>query len=126
MADNTRTITIREFRCWLQGVEEMQEPDWVPTATQWERIRAKIDSISEETVTVREQAPLRLATPGLPNVASVPITPPAQVVPAGPSSLAVPAPRPVGPANPLLGQGNGKVKTPDIDTSGKPYESGFV
>ena len=50
MADETQTttITIKEFRMWLQGVEEMQDAAWVPSPTQWQRIREKIDTIRDE------------------------------------------------------------------------------
>lgn len=41
-------ITLRDFKSWLSGVEEMQEDDWSPSTEQWRRIRQKIDLISED------------------------------------------------------------------------------
>lgn len=42
-----KQITIKEFKMWLQGVEEMQEDGWTPDAKQWARIRSKIQAIDE-------------------------------------------------------------------------------
>ena len=36
-------ITVKEFKMWLQGVEEMQPDGWSPDQRQWAKIRAKID-----------------------------------------------------------------------------------
>ena len=118
--DNT-TITIREFRCWLQGVEEMQEEDWVPSKAQWTKIRQKIDTIQDAPSTTT--LPAKEGTYPRSGVI-VPVDDSAvqlqagPVIPAGPSNLIVP-PR---SAPSLLGQ----PKTPDIDTSTKQYESSFV
>ena len=35
-------ITVKEFKMWLQGVEEMQMDDWSPDQRLWAKIRAKI------------------------------------------------------------------------------------
>lgn len=40
-----QTITLDQFRSWLQGVEDMQTEDWAPNADQWKVIREKIDLI---------------------------------------------------------------------------------
>lgn len=48
--EKTKTISLKEFKMWLEGVEEMQADGWVPDARQWQRIRDKIDSIKEEQV----------------------------------------------------------------------------
>jgi len=44
--EQEKPITLRDFRAWLQGVEDMQEEEWTPTAEQWKRIRHKINLIS--------------------------------------------------------------------------------
>jgi hypothetical protein len=123
MADAEKAkITVREFRCWLQGVEEMQEDGWTPSATQWAKIREKIDNIADSPTKPAQQEapPVRYATPsGVP-----PQQPQGPVTLAAPPSL--PPPRSAAP-NPLLATGgNTPIKTPDIDTSGKGYESNFV
>ena len=53
-------ITVKEFRMWLQGVEEMQDSAWVPNPTQWARIREKINTIEEtEPTPVHAAAPVQ-------------------------------------------------------------------
>jgi hypothetical protein len=132
MSDDKKTITVREFRYWLQGVEEMQDEHWTPTSSQWAKIREKIDSITDvepQSAPTPTPAPVRYAAPAMvPPMVQPPTTQPptGPVSLAGPSSLAIP-PRPTMSSNPLLAQGNSiPVRTPDIDTSGKGYESGFV
>lgn len=132
MADNTeKPISVREFRMWLQGVEEMQDDDWTPSPQQWKRIRQKINSINEAAPPAPAPAappppPLQIASPTFvnPNARAPGLTLPEQAIPAGPSSLVIPQSRPQ--MNPLLAGGGGQIKTPDIDTSANGYESGFV
>ncbi len=52
-----KSISLIEFKMWLEGVEEMQENGWTPDARQWLRIRSKIDAIENEPV----RPPARLA-----------------------------------------------------------------
>jgi hypothetical protein len=120
------TLSVREFRMWLQGVEEMQGDDWSPSPLQWAKIRNKIDNIQDLPTPAlpptvfpqhRQIEPAIFTAPQQPQQAMVP------VMPAGPSSLSIPPQRQM--PNPLLAVG-GNVKTPDIDTSAKGYESGFV
>lgn len=47
-------ITAREFKIWLEGVEEMQDDEWIPSSVQWKKIREKISNIED---TVVPQAP---------------------------------------------------------------------
>jgi hypothetical protein len=42
-----KEISMSQFKSWLEGVEEMQEDGWHPSATQWKTIRAKFDMITE-------------------------------------------------------------------------------
>lgn len=121
---NEKQITVREFRMWLQGVEEMQDEGWVPSNAQWAKIRQKIDSISDTQA--QEPPPIRMASPGfLPAPAPV-ATPTGPVIPAGPSSLGGGRPPAASPLTSGLLAQQGKTKTPDIDTSSGTYESGFV
>lgn len=128
MASNTeKTISVREFRMWLQGVEEMQDDDWTPSPQQWKRIRDKINNI-DDTVPAAKPAPVAVQQPPLQYApAAIPSGPvpraPDPVI-AGPSGLSFPQPRPQ--MNPLLAGSGGQIKTPDIDTSANGYESGFV
>ena len=136
MADNTK-ITIKEFRMWLQGVEEMQDPAWVPNPTQWQRIREKINTIEDEPETVVVHQPVvhqapQVAYPVPPT--GVPLGNEIPGVPAGPSSLAS-APYPVAslPATPPPGglfatpeAPNMPVRTPNIDTTNGQYQSSFA
>lgn len=39
--------TVKEFKAWLEGIEQVQDKKWVPNAKQWKLIRDKINSISE-------------------------------------------------------------------------------
>lgn len=123
MANNTeKTISVREFRMWLQGVEEMQDDGWTPSPQQWKRIREKVDNIADVPTQspspTPSPQPVQYATPAGPVVRS-----PEPVI-AGPSGLSFPPPRPQ--MNPLLAGSGGQIKTPDIDTSANGYESGFV
>lgn len=126
MASNTeKTISVREFRMWLQGVEEMQDDDWTPSPQQWKRIRDKINNIDGNAATVTKptpapQPPLQYAQAAIPT-GPIPRVPEPTL--AGPSSMAFPQHPQL---NPLLAGSGGQVKTPDIDTSAKGYESGFV
>jgi len=40
--------TLKEFKAWLEGVEELQDDDWSPKYEQWVLIRDKINGIIEE------------------------------------------------------------------------------
>jgi len=44
--------TYKEFLSWLEGVESMQEDDWVPTASQWKTIREMLSNVKPEEVEV--------------------------------------------------------------------------
>lgn len=138
--EKAKLISIKEFKMWLQGVEEMQASGWTPDARQWERIRAKLDLIDDTTFVQPVYRGERNPT-GLPLEA---VFPPLNPNPPGsggegfptpaPSSLNVPtAPRPTRTVAtptglPVTMTGGAPVpgKTPNIDTShGKPYTSNF-
>jgi len=143
--EQPKPLTVKEFRIWLQGVEEMQDADWTPSAAQWKRIREKLELVNDaQPVGLKPVGPVyrNNEPPTLPPGFPIPPMyaapgagdPPPPV--AGPSSLAptpqVPAaPRQVRTLNGLpvtLASGNGQTaKTPDIDTShGKNYSTPFV
>lgn len=121
-------ITVKEFKMWLQGVEEMQPDGWSPDQRQWAKIRAKIDIITEaESI---EPVPAKYATPYIAprfgpdaapsNAGAQPVTAPVmpRALPVQPTQLAGPF---------ASGDGQTPVKTPNIDTGvGKPYESSFA
>jgi hypothetical protein len=48
-----KKVKYAEFLAWLEGVESMQDPSWIPSATQWKTIRAKLDTVIPN-VEVRE------------------------------------------------------------------------
>ena len=43
-------ISVSEFKSWISGIEDMQEDDWVPNKAQWDKIKAKIELLSEDMV----------------------------------------------------------------------------
>ncbi len=124
MSEETKTITVNEFKMWLEGVEEMQPDDWAPDSRQWARIRAKIDSIAESS-------PQHTTVPSVRNVpAPAPVmqhsAPPVaqfggSLLPRVPQTGPQQLPGPFSTESTQI-----PVKTPNIDTQGKPYESAFA
>lgn len=124
MSEGT-TLTIKEFKMWLRGVEEMQPDGWSPSQQQWARIREKIDSIEEGSTPPQQQVIYRD-----PVVQQPVYQQPQQVVHAQPGLTAqrgvVSAPL---PNNPLFGNADSPaipVKTPNVDTSTGGYEPAFI
>lgn len=125
--------TLNEFRAWLSGVEEMQEPGWIPNQTQWELIRQRIDLIKEVEPRemghskIKGQQPQQSQQPQQESTLfDVPQVPSAfdrvgAVVTAPTSSSLSQAPK-----APRAAPSSGPTKTPDIDTSKDGYGSGFV
>jgi hypothetical protein len=130
-------ITVKEFRMWLEGVEEMQADGWVPDARQWQRIRDKINTVSTAST------PVSVTTTGSGGGGNAPVRPnapmydvPPVVYPAGPSLLSGAvnmnrqAPAAPETVNPLFSTSSMPMmpgRTPDVDTSnGKQYESSFA
>lgn len=121
-------MSLRDFKQWLAGVEEMQGAEWVPSMEQWKKIREKIDSITE--VEVKHTIPqVSYPAPAPP----MPYTPAPQYpqssgldIPQGPIH------RPMMPAVQLpttmvmSTDGTGKAVTPNIDTSNGQYNSAFT
>lgn len=44
-------MLLKEFKSWLEGVEDMQDDDWTPSDIQWKKIRKKIDELEENPQT---------------------------------------------------------------------------
>lgn len=40
-------MSVQEFKMWLKGLSDFQEPDWIPNKAQWEHIRLLINSLSD-------------------------------------------------------------------------------
>ncbi len=74
MAKRKRIIkkTYNEFLSWLEGVESMQEEDWVPNKIQWGKIREMLNHIKAEqpapasTAKSPAAAPQQITAPGQP------------------------------------------------------------
>lgn len=127
MSNKDETLTIAQFKAWLEGVEEMQPDDWTPSETQWKRIRAKIAKLCEDM----EKQPLHghhVPNVGGSVVTQYPLHNPRASDHIHPSTLvdATVALSPTVPHKPLGVQTSGvTVKTPDIDTSNGTYVSNF-
>jgi hypothetical protein len=120
-------ISLEKFKAWLEGVEEMQPEDWHPDATQWKKIREKIDLIND--VKTVAQAPV--STPQIQHrtVHQPVVVEDIDIIPSTQSRLSKEPPPEYGrPRGPVGGfDPNGPpVKTPIIDTSDKPYSSSFA
>jgi hypothetical protein len=97
MAAKKRTnkkVTYPEFLAWLEGVESMQEAGWTPSATQWQTIREKLNTVKPE-VEIREveaKQPTMAATPPLAFSGYAPAAPaaPSAFEPAPPQHNPVP------------------------------------
>lgn len=117
--------TLNEFRAWLQGVEEMQDDDWIPSIEQWKLIRDRIDNIIEPPTAPTVPSPLFTTpiTPASPKPNfDAPVTgssfdnvtiDPSQETPKAPKQGQLPTTL-------------GSEKTPDIDSSIGGYKSGFA
>ncbi len=144
-----REMTLTEFRAWLEGVEEMQAANWVPDQAQWKLIRSRIDNIILEEVEVQVAAPApQPVRPGhsmpatfadqgvnnpppaaaqqptfVPPQSAVPVEP--EITPAAAAALKGKMPA-AGTSNAANMQGaDGKLHTPNIDTSNGEYTSSF-
>lgn len=139
MADQKqKSISINDFKMWLEGVEEMQPEDWVPNEHQWKLIRAKLALVdgapkAPQVATMPPNMamvfpPLDTSPPAPPGAGSaVPVPSNLNVVTA-PRPASRPATTPAGlPVMLATGQTDAPVKTPNIDTSGgKGYGTPFA
>lgn len=119
-----KTLTIRDFKVMIEGMDMVLGEDWYPTEAQWKRIRAKIDLLIDTS----ERPNTRIMSPQS-NV----VMPEGSVdnLLAGFPQVPVPNvdvdPTPPPPVSMLskLADGSTGVKTPDIDTS-EGYDSKFI
>lgn len=125
-------ISLRDFKQWLSGVEDMQGDGWIPDAYQWKKIREKLETIEEVDYVDVEQDMHESTIPTLTN----PIYPasslefaPQQVptTPVKPQSSSTPAPITGAPStHRLMATEEGQhTVTPNIDTSSGTYRSSF-
>lgn len=125
MKTDNQVLTIKEFKMWLQGVEEMQSDDWCPNPIQWKKIRDKITELADAPTPVQPAqtlirgaaSPVEFHRP--PEFAGPPVM-------AAPSALPMAQrdhfiPPPVLSSNP-----HQPVKTPMIDTSNGNYNPAFA
>lgn len=125
MADNTKVVTAVELKTFIDAVEFASDAeDWVPSKRQWVRIRDMINRL-EET------APPAVATAAAPQHYMQIPTADAQIS-YGPRGMGGPQggmmqPQGLPQGIPLAGATPQiPVRTPDIDTFGKPYQSSFA
>ena len=119
MAQTNKTMTVSEFKFWLEGVEEMQSDGWSPDKRQWDRIREKINQLETTQATpvaqvpsvayrepVDPNRPIQYANSGLQHIAAQPTN------------------------NPLLASSEGPtaspIRTPNIDSSNGKYDPAFI
>ena len=50
---SNKRVNYAEFLAWLEGVESMQEDNWVPSATQWKTIREKLNTVKPDVAAVK-------------------------------------------------------------------------
>ena len=128
--DTSNMISLRDFRQWLTGVEDMSGDDWVPDQKQWAIIRAKINDITESAIVEKQPAPVASQTPSIP----VPLVIGEQQPSTDFSAMTIPVPS--GRSAPISAKPNSMMAsldesgmptvTPDIDTSSGGYNSGFA
>lgn len=141
-----KTVTLAEFKAWLEGVEELQPDTWTPTAEQWKLIRNKINMIvaDVEGRVIRSVGDAQAESAGTPSAPARPGRNPIfdMLAPNSPSSIpeggeVIQAssliPRQahqvvIEPPGGLLNNrsADGKLRTPDIDTSNGQYSSSLV
>lgn len=125
---DVKTITVKEFRMWLQGVEEMQDAAWVPNPTQWQRIREKINSI-EDAQSPQQSAPVPVVQQQVPQYVGNEL--PVRMAPSGLTHAPLPTTPSMPPSPPPHGlfatpeNNQMPVRTPNIDSS-NGYSSAFV
>lgn len=127
MAENDKKLTVKEFKMWLEGVEDMmQDVDggWTPSAAQWKRIRDKINEINVDDVVSRVVAPSQPIRPvddlrdSEPATFGVPIYTPSNMMPDPNRDLA---------GRPFLSESVGiPTRGMSIDTSNGQYKSAFA
>lgn len=121
--------SLKEFKAWLQGVEELQPNTWSPDVDQWHLIRDKILNIAEEEPIIVPAAAAVIPQPARyhpTQTHEIPLhgnmTAPPQVggVPMSSVEMSDSAKRM------LKSTADGPAKTPHIDTSDGNVNSSFA
>ena len=122
-----KEVTLAEFKAWLEGVEELQDRNWVPDLKQWKLIRNKIKKISDTAPVApisNTEVPLLQPQTQTPTASALGI-PPAPIS-GGVGGIPVNA-EIIGPSPDAQAMLTGETrKTPDIDTSTGQYASDFT
>ena len=137
----SKGYTLSQFRAWLEGVEEMQESNWIPNHDQWAIIRTKINElepdvqiketvhvVTGQSVTDEEPQQRPVLRPSLDKGRE----PSAPIVPGRSSLSTLPDNRPRAPVvdesrgAPVARDERAKVQTPTIDTSNGKYTPPFA
>jgi len=119
--------SLKEFRAWLQGVEELQSDEWSPNFDQWKLIRDKIDGIIEEKIVI-EKVQTTQPMPPVYNTPTPAPAPPQGFQPPPPVGGFIPTNVEMTPAARQLldpAANGGKAVTPNIDTSDGNVSSPF-
>ena len=127
MSTNTKkTLTVREFKSLLEGMDLLQGKSWTPNSTQWKIIRKKINMLEDEEVILFKDISDEVQVSRTSEAGQSPVqhvrggdhttSAPSQPRPMIQSSVLEEVPVPHAP--PKVKNG----KTPDIDTS----KSGYV
>ena len=126
--------TYEEFMAWLEGVESMQDADWVPNDSQWKTIREMLDNIKIEPQIITKEVPVQQAPAPMyyPPIETLPApavnTPPPQP-PA--TSTFEPSPQKRQMPSGITGKGgvpaaNSTKRSEVLDTSDGNYTSEFL
>lgn len=132
-------LTVKEFRMWLEGVIEMQEPGWIPDSRQWAKILDKIYDIMDIGPNIQptyfqqdhyrpvanvQQSPLSNISE---QESATPAVPSSSVQYRAPSAMStVSTPSVANEGKPFAnGSASIPVKTPNIDSS-SGYDTPFV
>ena len=126
-----KKVSLKEFKAWLEGVEEMQPEDWHPTPEQWRVIREKINTIVETPTQRKASKSNNEQEEQQTNLPPIPPLPPGPPTTLAPIPQSTPVPPPVdpqieiSPAAEQVLKANGKLDEDMLVKEG-PYQSDFV
>lgn len=125
---NNKDITLAEFRAWLEGVEELQPTKWSPNPVQWKLIRKKMDLIVETQQVMAQQPLQRVREAPAQRHSQLPVDsaslPAPEEIPKIPTDLSR-VPRHEQSALGGIKTTEGRIVTPNIDTSTNNFRSSF-
>jgi hypothetical protein len=117
-------VSVAELKTFIDAVEFASDADnWIPSQRQWERIRSMIDRLEDAPA----PPPPARYVPDNQQMMQLP-QPSMMQVPQGGMMPSMMQPPQMLPPNAPFAAGNPAmpVRTPDIDTMGKPYQSAFA